>query len=73
MMLISTLCYSLDQHGNALEKSSLNFHTWASSLVPSGMEIRARKLQAVVASKHAAEQHPFFHWKLEMAVSGQVS
>lgn len=73
MVLISTLCYSLHQHGNVLEEASLHLDAWAISLVPSGMEIRARKLQAVVASKHAVEQHPFFHWKVEMAVNGQVS
>lgn len=73
MMLISALCSSLDQHGDVLEEASLHFDAWAISLVPSEMEIRARKLQAVVASKHAVEHHPFFHWKVEMAVNGQVS
>lgn len=76
MMLINTLYYSLDQSGDVLEETSLHFHAWAISLVPSGVKIRAfycRKLQAVVASEHTAEWHPFSHWEVERAASRQVS
>lgn len=70
--LINTPCYSLDQRRDVLEETSLHFHAWAISLVPSGVEIRAGKLEAVVASERAAERHPFFHWEMVMAASGQV-
>lgn len=54
------------------EETSLCVRSEAISLVPSGTEMRAGKLQAVVASERAAEWHGSFPGKVERAASRQV-
>lgn len=54
-------CHPLYQCGDVLEETSLHFHSWATSLVPSGLEIRAREPQA--ASEHSSIPAPMEKWQ----------